>query len=429
MTLLIYLIMGLLGDILDTVTGGVFGLASTGLNMMGSQQLQDDAQQFQREEWTRQFNLSNQRQDELISSQREYESPAAYMQRLRKAGLNPSALFPSGGSLLGQQVSPSVNMPSGVTSPHFTPADIGFGQHFEAFGNFVKAMADAKKSGLDSELLRQTFDDNILLLREKVFSQQLENYNKELDNYVNNEIKNVKVKRAFKDYDYLCTLEQNARFLGENVKADTSLKAAKELLTIAEKNLSEQQYQELSIIVRNKQRLIDSEISKNYSYAAANSAAAGMFVSQTEYNYALAQTENQMRDGKITLQQLQNDSMRIANTIGSSNMRTFVSTEQDRLKALVSEYERQGFITETVRANMQQAITNANWSEVEKYLGAMSQALNTVTGVYNAGSMRIGSMSQMQRNQVQSEFNRILDSHWKPNEAKPIHGFGYNVNP
>lgn len=423
-------------DILDTVTGGIFGLGSTGLNIAASRELQEDAQEFQRDEWTRQFNLSNQRQDELISSQREYESPAAYMQRLRKAGLNPSALLQSGGSLLGQQVSPSVNMPSGVTSPHFTPADIGFGQHFEAFGNFVKAMADAKKSGLDSELLRQTFDDNIRLLREKVFSQQLENYNKELDNYVNNEIKDVKVKRAFKDYDYLCTLEQNARFLGENVQADTSLKAAKELLTIAEKNLSEQQYQELSIIVRNKQRLLDSEITRNYASASASQAsaaafyaAAGMYQSQTEYNYALAQTENQMRDGKITLQQLQSESMRIANTIGSSNMRTFVATEQDRLKALVSEYERQGFITETARANMQQAITNANWSEVEKYLGAMSQALHTVTGVYNAGSMRIGSMSQMQRNQVQSEFNRILDSHWQPNEPKPIQGFGYNVNP
>lgn len=416
-------------DLFDTVTGGIFGLGSTGLSIAASRELQEDAQEFQREEWTRQFGLSNQRQDELISSQREYESPAAYAARLRQAGLNPSALLQSGGSLLGQQVSPSVNMPSGVTAPHFAPSDIGFGQTFEFFGNFVKAMADAKKSGLDSELLRQTFDDNILLLRERVFSQQLENVNKQLDNYVNNEIKDAKVKRAFKEYDYLCTLEQNARFLGENVKADTSLKAAQELLTVAQKELSGQQFQELSIIVRNKQRLIDSEITRNYASSSAYTAAAGMYQSQTEYNYALAQTENQMRDGRITLQQLQNDSMRIANTVGSSNMRTFVATEQDRLKALVSEYERQGFITETARANMQHAITNANWSEVEKYLGAMSQALNTVTGVYNAGSMRIGSMSQMQRNQVQSEFNRILDSHWQPNEPKPIHGFGYNVNP
>ena len=192
--------MGLFDSILGPLTGGLLDIGSTGLNLLGSSFLQSDAQDFQRDEWTRQFYLLNQRQDDLLRSQREYESPSAYIERLRKVGINPAALLQTGGSLLGQQVSPTVNTPAGVTSPHFTPADIGFGQHIEAFGNFVKAVADAKKSGLDSELLRQTFDDNVRLLREKVFSQQLENVNKQLDNYVNNEIKNVKVKHAFKQY-------------------------------------------------------------------------------------------------------------------------------------------------------------------------------------------------------------------------------------
>lgn len=84
-----------------------------------------------------------------------FQSPQAQVRALAAAGLNPAVALGHGG--IGFSASPSVNMPSS------TPPQIGGVQDI---ASFVKAMAEAKKAGLEStaqemqnDLTRQTFGE------------------------------------------------------------------------------------------------------------------------------------------------------------------------------------------------------------------------------------------------------------------------------
>lgn len=391
------------------------GKESRNINLQYDRQMElsEFEHQLQRDEWTRQFNMENQ-----------YNSPVNQAKLMQEAGFNPAAIAASGNvSTPAPAASPSNITPFSYSAPQGMSSS---SQLFEALASLNNSLSKTVGTGLDVEkqqkMIGVMFDSAFADLQGKRYGNAMSKLLLDLREKWGDSQEAAKYREIL-SHAALLDLQ------GQSEQAHKLLMSSmEELYKSQDKRINA----ELPYVVPQILTIMDyysSHSALNRAKSAEAYSAAGMYQSQTEYNNALVQTENQLREGKITMQQLQIESMRIANTVGSSNMRTFVATEQDRLRALVSEYERQGFITETTRANMQQAITNANWSEVEKYLGAMSQALNTVTGVYNAGSMRIGSMSQMQRNQVQSEFNRILDSHWSPNEPKPIHGFGYNVNP
>ena len=417
--------LSFLGDVAGSFIGGIFGLGSSAMQSSAASEMSESQRKWQEQEWTRQFEMTNERQDEL----NEYASPANQSARMREAGFNPAAIASGSTNTVAQPTPTTTQVPhaSPQTTP-ITPSQIGVASVFESIGSLIKNLASAKKDGADTTRIQSLLQVQLDNAFEELNLKRILVETNKLDLSIKKLTKDATVNKAFEEYLYLVGKTCSEYALGKQLSSQGDLNVAMEKFYNTLEGLTFEQKMQAIIMTSNYQRLLDSTIKRNEGSAAASYASVGMYQSQTEYNYALAQTENLMREGKITMQQLQNESIRIANTVGSSNMRTFVATEQDRLKALVSEYERQGFITETARANMQQAITNANWSEIEKYLGAMSQALNTVTGIYNAGSMRIGSLSQLQRNQVQSEFNRILDSHWSPNEPKPIHGFGYNVN-
>lgn len=226
----------------------------------------------------------------------EYNSPTNQMQLLRAAGVNPAALLSgsSSSAAFGSASAPSAatpgsgSMPAGVGVPNYKNADALGG--LVNVGSFMKSLAESKKLGVDTKRVET-------LLGEEVKAYILENTNKQLsndlkatENWIQNKVKDTRVKQIFRDY-----AKSGVEML--NTAADTDFKEWQSIGQQLENrfkelrnDLSVQEYAQGEIVLRNLQRKFDSE------FATAQS--------ERVKNYATARDLNASAEGKELLNKI-----------------------------------------------------------------------------------------------------------------------------
>lgn len=286
--------MGLLGDItgalgsvagvmspLGTIAGGVsalgslFGTSSADkAAALAEKQHQWDVEenaksrQFQKDEWTRQFNATN-----------AYNDPKATKERLSNAGLNASAILNGQGSAIGQSTG-SPSAPSGVSGLNPMPdvvSQVGFQSQESLFrrlsmlGDLAKnsALLPATKQKLDAEI-QNVLNDS----RFKDIKAQSEEFMLSLNKYFSPHERNVGLRQALENLALTDAETRLAIANGEYVNENKQNLAEERLLTIAKRNLSQKDFEKLQLEIKWYDKMRSQEIAESKSRQAANYGSA-----------------------------------------------------------------------------------------------------------------------------------------------------------
>lgn len=214
---------------------------------------------------------------ELMNYQWEnFGSPEAQVKSLAKAGLNPVAMF---GQNSGAVSSPSPAMPSSV------PFQV---DGIESIGNFIKSLADAKKSGaemplIDAEIEKALAEKN--LTQVKTDAQKLANLiqvqygDKEKAANIANLYANAQLALSSKD-------------LNEAEKVLTELKQQTEKVT---KELTEKRKAQVALEVDFYPKQIEEQLKTLRSQQSANYASAEASEAASELSFAQAAVQRELR--------------------------------------------------------------------------------------------------------------------------------------
>lgn len=147
------------------------------------------SQQYQTEQWQREFDIQN-----------AYNTPKAQSQRLLSAGINPAVYFSGSGSVAASS-SPSVSAPSGAgSSPASSNGSLNVSppylqnipQLLSSAGDMVASLANAGKTNQEAKYLASTMADRIATITEQL---GIAKDTKEAQ-YLENEFKRAKLPYA-----------------------------------------------------------------------------------------------------------------------------------------------------------------------------------------------------------------------------------------
>lgn len=453
------------GSFMDNAIGSAFnaGLDSLGLSQHGRDQyfnanLQREflnkqmdfqremtgiSQDFTREMYARQFRdypeLLRQASDQQFKlwsqqfgAQNEYNSPSALSSRLLSAGINPSSVFGGAGSSSTNSMGAS-SLPSNIpqisatpSSTHASPIGLPSGawapaQTMSDIAAIARDFAAAKKAGVQTDQLEKLFDYEVSERTERIFGQRLANDAMSIANYVNDQIKDTKVRQAAQE---LLKLIADTK----NIDQDTALKyehvfteRTEQLLNMAKKKLSEEEYELLKLKVDNFQEEFRTTMQNIRSDTSKNTSI-------TKLNNALTETENQLRSGKVKAQDLANEYQTIGNDLMYNDLWVSNRTLDAKIDGMIHQWRREGIITAQEEEKLYQYKVASKWAERQQfiqYVGATAQAVGNVLG--GAGSALSGAASWKgaqwnyvnfkERNRIQEEVgkerNRILDDYQK----------------
>lgn len=401
------------------------------------------SQDFTREMYARQFNdypeLLRQASDsqfklwsQQFGAQNAYNSPSALSSRLLSAGINPSAVFGGSGASstnsMGASSLPS-NIPQISATPsttHASPIGLPSGawapaQTMSDLASIARDFASAKKAGVETDQLEKLFDYEVAERTERIFGQRLTNDAMTIANYVNEKIKDTKVRLAAQELLQLIATTKN-------IDADSALKyeqvfteRTEQLLNMAKKKLSEEEYELLKLKVDNFQEEFKTTMQNIRSDTSKNASI-------TKLNNALTETENQLRSGKVKAQDLANEYQTIGNDLMYNDLWVSNRTLDAKIDGMIHQWRREGIITAQEEEKLYQYKVASKWAERQQfiqYVGATAQAVGNVLG--GAGSALSGAASWKgaqwnyvnfkERNRIQEEVgkerNRILDDYQK----------------
>lgn len=228
---------------------------------------------FQRDEWTRQFDAIN-----------AYNDPSAAKERNIKAGLNASALMNGSGTNIGQS-SASPSAPSGAHGLNPLPdvvSQVGF-QSRESLMKRLQILGDmAKTSNLLPETkakLSAEIQDTLADERFKSVRADSEKFMLELSRFFDPIMKRAGVAQAFKNLALTDAETRLAVANGEVANEEKLNKAEERLLTIAKRNLSQKDFEKLQLEIKwfdaeHKQAINESKSREASNYAGARQANA-----------------------------------------------------------------------------------------------------------------------------------------------------------
>lgn len=360
--------------------------------------------------WRNQFNLQNQ-----------WNSPQNQVQLALGAGINPNSIYGGSGSTASSSMGASQAAPPPQISPtpfqsHASP--IGLPQGFSSprnmlgeIGSFLRDIGQAKKLGVETDQLEKLFSYEVQERAERIFGQKLTNDAISIANYVNDRVKDTKVRMATQE---LLKLIADTK----NVDADTSYKLqetleskASELLKLAEKRCKDEEFEVLKFKVEKLPEQFKTEMENLRSMTKANNATAAL-------NNALAKTENEMRDGKIHAQNLGNQLLKIQTDLAQMDYDEKDATFVNRVNAIVEQCRREGIITNNMYEDWQQNKIRTKWADRQQYadywckfFNAIGQVLGGVgsasSGLANVRNVSVNELTMRERNEISRETNRI----------------------
>lgn len=397
-----------------------------------SQQLNN--QQFNL--WRNQFDLQNAWNEQMYQK---YQSPKAVVSQNVAAGLNPAALNGvNNGVSANSMGGSSASMPPQISptsfnsnaSPMGVPQGMsGRGDSIAEIGSFLRDVAEAKKKGVETDQLEKLFDYELEERALRIFGQRLTNDSIALANYVANNTKDVKVRKA--THELVKLISET-----ENIDQDTQLKfeqmwnqRSEYLLNVAKARLSDKEYELLEFKVNNMQE----EFKTTMANIRADTAKKN---SETKLNNALRETENQLREGKVTCQELGNSLSRIGVEMSYNDLWVSNRTLDAKVVALMHSLEREGIITKQEGEKLYQMSVSSDWAERSQfinYVSATAQAAGSVlsgagsavSGAASWQNAKWNNLNYQERNKITRDIgmerNRILDHMSKSRDRERVH--------
>lgn len=321
---------------LGSLITGILGLGGSALAADSSEkqneanieaQREENAlnRQWQSDEWTRQFNMTN-----------EYNDPKAVVSRLENAGINPSALV--GGT--GSQIGTSHATPSAPSGGHgLTPGMVDYSGFFNTASQFPKTIAEALRQYKEAEKLDKTLpyvSDKIKAETSKILADaslseeraKNEQFQNKLNAIFGYEMRSKELSKLTHD---IAVADANVRLADSEV----SLNAFKEwkeqseaLLNYAKKHLTENDAALLDIELKYREKELQTRIGlirAQTSEAHANAAHAS----------ALAATENSIREYKVAVM--------------SDEAQLKTETHVHRMEQIWNEAEKSGILNDQMK--------------------------------------------------------------------------------
>lgn len=380
--------------------------------------------QWQQDFWLTQFQLEKQQQElmfekenqrwiDQFNMQNEYNDPKKQVQRLLSAGINPAAYYQA---INGGNSSASPSGSSGAGSPN--PS--GGSSHG------VSPLGLQSPNGVSSDAMMFSsiaqLADSVSKIGESVVGgyETVSKLQPTIDNMVSDT--NLKQEQAA-----ITAIQKSiqAAYGKDAAAADIWNKVASSYSLVAQGDLAGAQklYNEALIDLTNQEKFqknesfptvlsnmrkygnyLDSQVLANKAGAAASYASAEASKASARLSDSLAETENALREGKVTALDLSNKLADVQRQLANRENLRDAATHQDKIIAIINQCEREGYVTEAAAAGARKAVTDANWSGVEHFVGCASQALSSVSqlgGVYNG---YIGNVVGAQRNAIQERF-------------------------
>lgn len=355
-------------------------------NWQAGQTLQQNQFQTQLAAQQQQYNLQSMQQ------QAKYNSPVYMSQQLKAANIDPQVYFGNHASFQGSSAqaggSPSapsagsasnVGSVSGLSPVGFQPLDLQIPQIMSGLGSMFKGLADAKKAGVETRFLEESFEERL----QKVFAEgdmaQLDKVLKELDLKFQQENLPLKFKHAYANYKETLVKIDLLKQQALTEQEEQSLKRATSDLNAALQGLHEKEKERLGLTIQYLPRLLESEILSNRGAAAAGFASAEESKVKADQERIFNKIYNDKRYQHSIISQ--------AVTAGQQAISQHKMTE-NQVKHLNYMIEQAAY------ANDMKEFTY--WSgQIQSYIGSVGEA---ASAFYGAGALReLIKMRQLSR--------------------------------
>lgn len=306
-------------------------------------------------ELNRQFNS-----DEAVKS-REWSSIGSQLSRADAVGVNPYSLVSTGnyGSATSTSATGTPASAAGVPSPAGpltyaaeTQRYNGIAQLLSSVTSGVAALANAKKTGVDTRLLEDTYNDLVKKAREEATQVELNNsYQRFLNTIKSNTLKQ-EIDKIFKE-NRLLDAQYNVT---DNSIAVMDAQIS-ELLTRADVN-AQQKRQIKRFVDEWMDRLYAAQENKDKASAADSYSHVQVNKSQAQVNKSQAE----LNEANKAYQELQTDIRKATSDV----------EKQAAYKRYIELLDREGIITTTIKTQMEILIKDKNYYELDKFLGHLS---------------------------------------------------------
>lgn len=353
--------MGFFDGAFGGIAGGVIG-GITSLFSSHSAAKDAEKQRKWQEQMTERQNAFNAEQAELnrqfnskeAAIARDWSSIGSQLARADAVGVNPYSLVSTGnyGSATSTPASGTPASAAGVPSPAGpltyaaeTQRYNGIAQLLSSVTSGVAALANAKKTGVDTRLLEDTYNDLLKKAREEATQVELINsYQRFLNTIKSNTLKQ-EIDKVFK---------QNRLLDAQYNVSDKSIAVMdaqiSELLTRADVN-SEQKRQIKRFVDEWMDRLYAAQENKDKASAADSYSHVKVNKSQAELN-----------EVNKDYQELQTDIRKA----------TSDAEKKAAYKRYIEMLDREGIITNTIKTQLDILMKDKNYYELDKFLGHLS---------------------------------------------------------
>lgn len=361
-----------------------------------------------------------------FDSQNEYNNPQLQVLRSKAAGLQPAGTdgLVQGNNMSAQaSVSPPPQLHGsplgGSISPVGLPSVLGTGI-FGEVGNFLKDVAEAKKLDKETSRYDEFVDSTIAKLdAETANKEEATRYQQIL----------TAIKQVYGNTEALYT---NARLLQEAYKLqkEGDYFGANKKLVEADENLSKTKKAEIDERLPLLRGEIQSQIDLNNANARKSRQEAYLASQQADYYKAITKTENDLRSNRLEAVSLENDLRTINKFLMGNELKISNDTMEAQISSIIEGMRQQQIITSQQAEKLYQLKVTSSWANRTAYMqywtGFLNSAANVIgssSGYYNGALSR---MSAKERNQIQRDFNSIIDRHYNtPIQSHEVRGFGY----
>lgn len=361
---------------------------------------------FQRDYWTHNFAAENDEWWKRFHEQNKYNSPSEQVSRLMAAGINPSAalnsisdsgLAAAGGS--SNVTSPSLPGPHSVT-PIGLQNPVGVSSDAQLFSSIAQ-LADSLSKGLQTGI---NWDR-----QQKVVGAEVENIiadtNQKRESANQTKLQSDIIsmfgsKQAAANILKTISESQNFEAQGRYADASSALQDAVRALTDEKRfALSEQRPAILQQLNADIKRL-NSQTELNRVSAKEAITRSEVNISQASYFDALAATENLLRDGRYTAQELVNSLDGVQLRMSERRDNNELITNKEREIAIVNSLAREQLINESTRQQIVKAVEDNNWNAYEHYIGVVRETIGAASDVI---SVPLGQMNHAEKLKLQRD--------------------------
>lgn len=381
------------------------------------------------EQWQNQFNKENEEWQRRFEAQNDYNSPAAQIERLKQAGVNPAAALQSiagnaglaaaGGSsqpTSPSPVSPSLPGPHGVSpvgAMSFSGVASG-AQIFSSLAQLQDSLSSAASRGFETAAAQRKVQSEI----DKNLSEVSRNLEEAGLTRTNNLL-----RQTFgpgKEFAEIRSIINDAALKEAQGKTEDSKQLLNRALAYVNNTKGKINEDSLPLLLKELQGKIDNldadtrlkgaQTKTESTKQALNVATAENLDAETVYINALRKTEDDLRQGRVDAQTLANDISEVRKQIVTRQNNNEILVNDHYVNGLINQFEREGILNAELKEQLYKAVQENNWLFVDKYLSAVESVTRSFGNLLGgAASLRRAGVAE--RIQDIMEKDEITESH------------------